>query len=328
MLILPPPTQFVNVITYPYMRGRSSSRTALSAPRGTYLSRPRPLHTPMNVEPWMDLAAGDDAPRPVQGLQHLLRAHGATIAVDGSFGPLTQAAVSAAQDARGMPVTGVVDAGTWVSLVVPTSPGSTGEAVRGVQQFDPGGHYIGVPPLVVDGSYGPLTEAGVRAFQQAFGLTIDGAAGQETWSFFSTMRPGAPTLWGMVKVGHTWEDNWRVRAVQHLLNHRGASLVVDGLFGPVSGEAMRQWQQTQRAVDVSTTCGQLDWPGLIETAQLGSAGDHVRAVQSLVGGLDEDGSFGPLTDAAVRDYQDMFAPPTDGIVGPVTWNSLTLPKSE
>lgn len=282
----------------------------------------------MNVMTWMDLAAGDDAPRPVQGLQHLLRAHGATIAADGAFGPLTQAAVSTAQDARGLPVTGVVDRDTWVALVVPTSLGSTGEAVRGVQQFDPGGHRIGVDPIVVDGVFGPLTEEGVLVYQRAWGLTMDGVAGRETWSFFSTMRPGAPTLWGMVKVGHTWEDNWRVRAVQHLLNHRGASLVVDGVFGPVSGEAMRQWQMTQRAVYVSTTCGQLDWPGLIETAQLGSAGDHVRALQSLLGGLDEDGSFGPLTDARVREYQDMFAPVTDGIVGPVTWNTLTVPKSE
>lgn len=278
----------------------------------------------MNVEPWMDLAPGGGPPRIVRGLQHLLRARGAGIPADGTFGPLTAAAVADAQVAQGLPSTGVVDTPTWISLVVPTSLGSTGEAVRGVQQFDPGFN-IGVDPLVVDGSYGPDTEVAVHEFQRRWGLTMDGASGQETWSF---LQARGTQVWGMAKVGHTWETNWRVRAVQHLLSYRGASLTVDGIYGPATGEAMRQWQLTRRAAYISTTCGQLDWPGLIETAALGDSGHHVRALQSLVGWLDEDGSFGPLTDARVREYQRMFAPPDDGIVGPDTWLSLSQPKSE
>ena len=280
----------------------------------------------MNVEPWMDLHQGDVAPLPVRGAQHLLRERGATIAADGLYGPLTAGAVSGLQRDQGLPPTGDLDAGTWIALIVATGPGSAGEAVRGVQQFDPGAQ-IGVDPLDVDGSYGPATTAAVREFQRRWGLTIDGLAGQETWSFFSTRRPGAH-VWGMAKVGHTQVDNWRVRAVQHLLNHRGASLDVDGSYGPLTGEAMRQWQLTQRAQFVSTTCGQLDWPLLVESARLGDSGHHVRALQSLLPGLDEDGSFGPLTDTAVREFQQMFAPPADGIVGPVTWHALTVPKSE
>ncbi|ANS78756.1 hypothetical protein SGUI_1360 [Serinicoccus hydrothermalis] len=234
--------------------------------------------------------------------------------------------MSAAQSDEGLPTTGDIDTATWIALVVPTGPGSTGEAVRGVQSFDPAAQ-IGVDPLAVDGSYGPDTVAAVREFQRRWGLTIDGLAGQETWSFFSTRRAGSH-VWGMAKVGHTQDVNWRVRAVQHLLVHHGAALTVDGSYGPLTGEAMRQWQLTQRAQYISTTCGQLDWPALVETARLGDSGHHVRALQSLLPGLAEDGSFGPLTDAAVRDFQQMFAPPADGIVGPVTWHALTVPKGE
>ncbi|OLT43375.1 hypothetical protein BJF86_00815 [Serinicoccus sp. CNJ-927] len=280
----------------------------------------------MNVEPWRDLSPGDAAPLVVRGMQFLLRERGASLVVDGLFGPLTAAAVAAVQSDQGLPSTGDVDTATWVALVVPTGPGSSGEAVRGVQGFDPGGR-VGVPALAVDGVYGPDTAAAVAEFQRRWGLSIDGLAGRETWSFLSTMRAGSH-VWGMAKVGHTQAVNWRVRAVQHLLRHHGASLVVDGAYGPVTGEAVRSWQQTQRATFISTTCGQLDWPGLIATARLGDTGDHVRAVQSMLHGLAEDGAFGPLTDAAVREFQGMFAPPVDGVVGPLTWRALTVPKGE
>ncbi|OLT18793.1 hypothetical protein BJF80_14515 [Serinicoccus sp. CUA-874] len=280
----------------------------------------------MNVEPWRDLSPGDAAPLVVRGMQFLLRERGASLVVDGLFGPLTAAAVAGVQSDHGLPSTGDVDTSTWVQLVVPTGPGSVGDAVRGVQGFDPAAQ-VGAPALAVDGVYGPDTAAAVAEFQRRWGLTIDGLAGRETWSFLSTMRAGSQ-VWGMAKVGHTQAVNWRVRAVQHLLVDHGASLAVDGDYGPFTGEAMRSWQQTQRATFISTTCGQLDWPGLTRTARLGDTGDHVRAVQSMLPGLAEDGAFGPLTDAAVRDFQAMFAPPADGVVGPLTWRAFTVPKGE
>jgi peptidoglycan hydrolase-like protein with peptidoglycan-binding domain len=103
---------------------------------------------------------------------------------------------------------------------------------------------------------------------------------------------------------------------------------VDGIYGPLTGEATRQWQQTQRAQFISTTCGQLDWPALTPTVGPGDSGSHVAAVQSLLPTLVEDGVYGPLTEQAVREFQDMVAPPTDGIVGPITWYALVVPKGE
>jgi Putative peptidoglycan binding domain/D-alanyl-D-alanine carboxypeptidase/LysM domain len=68
-----------------------------------------------------------------------------------------------------------------LDAVVPESeilPGDRGEATAAVQwRLRKAGHDV-----VVDGDFGPQTEAAVRAFQQAHGLTIDGRVGPSTWS--------------------------------------------------------------------------------------------------------------------------------------------------
>ena len=56
--------------------------------------------------------------------------------------------------------------------------------------------------------------------------------------------------------------------------------------------------------------------------QKGSKGINVKRIQLRLG-LVADGNFGPVTDAAVRQYQlDHHLGLADGIVGPVTWRSL------
>jgi len=277
----------------------------------------------MNVEPWSTIGVGSTAPI-VPGIQYLLRARGHAVVVDGSYGPATAAAVAAFQTAQGIaPADGIVGPVTWPKLVVPVQQGSTGDAVRAVQQFGLL-RWPGDDALVVDGAYGPVTAEHVRFFQESWGLTQDGVAGRETWSLFSTFTPG-PQPWALVKVGATQDTNWRVLAAQHLLRAHGATIVADGVFGPLSGQAARAFQQTLRAVEISTTLGQLDWPHLIVTVRQGDHGEAVRALQTLLaGGLAVDGDFGPLTDAAVRSFQNVFFPPADGIAGPQTWHGLMV----
>ncbi|PFG41679.1 peptidoglycan hydrolase-like protein with peptidoglycan-binding domain [Isoptericola jiangsuensis] len=273
----------------------------------------------MNVEPWHTLGTGDEGAA-VAGVQYLLRDQGHAVTADGVFGPLTRTAVRTFQSAHGLDVDGVVGRQTWPHLVVSTERGDSGHAVRAVQQFGLL-RFPGDPPLVVDGEFGSQTAQRVRFFQESWGLTIDGIAGQETWSFLSTQAPG-PRPWPLVKVGSTQDDNWRVRPAQHLLRAHGATLTVDGVFGPVSGAAVRAFQQTLRARFISTTVGQLDWPEMIVTVRRGDDGPAVRAVQVLLG-VTADGVFGPVTESAVRGFQSTFAPPDDGVVGPVTWHALT-----
>jgi peptidoglycan hydrolase-like protein with peptidoglycan-binding domain len=276
----------------------------------------------MNVKPWSTVGPGADS-QVVTGIQYLLRARGHAVVVDGQYGPATADAVTAFQSGAGLTADGIVGPQTWPALVVTTQSGSTGDAVRAVQQFglvsSPG-----LDALVVDGTYGPITVERVRFFQESWGLTIDGQAGPETWSFLSTFLPG-PRPWPLVKQGATQTTNWRVRAAQYLLRAHGSGITADGVFGPASGAAVKVFQHSLRTSEISTTLGQLDWPHLIVTVSPGSSGDAVRALQTLLPhDLVVDGSFGPATEAEVRDFQQTFAPPNDGIVGPITWHALTL----
>ena len=64
-----------------------------------------------------------------------------------------------------------------------TSQGQQGEAVSALQYMlsTISEFYDVIPPLQIDGTYGPATAAAVRAFQQTAGLTVDGIAGEQTW---------------------------------------------------------------------------------------------------------------------------------------------------
>jgi N-acetylmuramoyl-L-alanine amidase len=76
-----------------------------------------------------------------------------------------------------------VRAPTTAAPSVPGNPilrnGATGEAVRELQQLL--NTRLGAPLLTIDGSFGPITEGRVRAFQTARNLTVDGVVGPITW---------------------------------------------------------------------------------------------------------------------------------------------------
>jgi len=140
-----------------------------------------------SISPWPQVRRGDRE-HPVRTLQHLLRERGHPVAVDGSFGPLTDAAVRAFQEEKGLAVDGVVGRHTWGALIVTVRRGSTGDAVRGVQEEFQFRNLSGDPTqgLAIDGRFGPLTEAAVRGFQQALhtdipAVVVDGIVGPMTW---------------------------------------------------------------------------------------------------------------------------------------------------
>ena len=134
------------------------------------------------IAPWPLVKRGDEI-FPVRSLQDLLRARNHPVGVDGIFGPLTEAAVKAFQQGNGLAADGIVGPLTWPKLVVQVQNGSTGDAVRGVQEvikFHDQSDGEGTP-IQIDGIFGPRTEAWVRGFQTAVGTASDGIVGPITW---------------------------------------------------------------------------------------------------------------------------------------------------
>lgn len=90
------------------------------------------------------------------------------------------------QCSKGLASVGIVSPQTWTALIIQIKKGSSGDAVRGVQeefQFRAGEPGKG---LQVDGIFGPQTDSTVRGFQHALSLDIpsvvvDGIVGQVTW---------------------------------------------------------------------------------------------------------------------------------------------------
>jgi peptidoglycan hydrolase-like protein with peptidoglycan-binding domain len=142
----------------------------------------------------------------------------------------------------------------------------------------------------------------------------------------------ATTDWPLVKAGRTGE---LAKTAQYLLRHQGFDIAADGIVGPLTEGAIRDFQESQN-LQVDGVVGNQTWPKLVVQIQQSSNGDAVRATQGQLRlrnlpeteNLAVDGEFGSLTDAGVRAFQQALndqnyvATPVDGIVGPVTWHAL------
>ena len=130
--------------------------------------------------------------------------------VDGIFGSRTEASVRKFQEIFGLAVDGVVGKATWYEMVrlytavtrlselrslgqqfysinweypSPLVEGDRGEKIRHLQyMLSILSEFIDeIPPLTVDGIFGPATEEAVRAAQRWLGLPITGQVDDPTW---------------------------------------------------------------------------------------------------------------------------------------------------
>jgi len=126
----------------------------------------------------------------VRRLQRALRrTPNPALAVDGTFGPKTATAVKEFQEGAGLTVDGIVGPMTWAALpdgrpMPVLQEGSSGDVVRNLQRVLANGASgaWNVSPGAVDGSFGPQTNASVKAFQTWGEVPSDGVVGDRTWS--------------------------------------------------------------------------------------------------------------------------------------------------
>jgi peptidoglycan hydrolase-like protein with peptidoglycan-binding domain len=135
------------------------------------------------ILPWPLVKRAPNEMFPVRSLQDLLRGRRYNLEADGIYGPMTEGAVKDFQQSKSLSVDGIVGPLTWPKLIVQIKKGSTGDAVRGVQEVmkfhdQSGGEGR---PIHVDGIFGPQTDEWVRGFQNAVGIDSDGIVGPITW---------------------------------------------------------------------------------------------------------------------------------------------------
>ena len=273
------------------------------------------------------------------------------VTADGKFGPITAAALATWQTRHGIPATSKLDNATWSKMIalklIParTNPlsqyvnvvlklGSTGEAVKALQKAIGG--------LVVDGSYGPLTEARVKTYQKSKGLAVTGVTDAAVWKALMADHPVTTTTTTsgstvtslateftpykstVLRYGST---GTAVKVLQRGLG----GLVVDGSFGSLTLAAVKSFQ-TSRKLSATGVVDAATWKALeLKVHPLypywgivlkrGSTGTPVVALQRALR-ITADGSFGPITEAAVKAVQLNAKLTQTGVVGTLTWKAV------
>ncbi|MFI9763150.1 peptidoglycan-binding protein [Streptomyces sp. NPDC051963] len=222
---------------------------------------------------------------------------------------------------QGMPTDGLSD-------VVGGGDGTPGDssvrAVAAQQQAVNGlGH---TPQLVVDGIFGPRTEAGVKWLQNKVGTDADGIWGPNTEAAYRAYIGTGTGSNGLTSIRSIASQQSAVNSLGH-----SPELDVDGIFGTKT-EAGVKWLQDKVGVSAD---------GLWGPATEGAYNDYtggkaphsdgglttIRSVsyqQSAVNGLghtpqlDVDGIFGPRTEAGVKWLQGTVGVTADGLWGPDT----------
>jgi peptidoglycan hydrolase-like protein with peptidoglycan-binding domain len=298
--------------------GGSSHHASSSSP---------PPEPPTTAEHHIHLQTGSEG-RQVRILQHKLG-----IAVDGLYGPQTEAAVRAFQQREGLAVDGTVSqqtsaalSGHPASVTAPASLLSTsvrGEGEKGgneaASQSRGSGAFVAQTGGAQAGSASankiasaasPSHEAPapkpavdpVVQLQEKLGVSVDGTYGPET-----------------------------ERAVKRLqaINH----LHIDGVVGSSTWSVLKVRDSAVLHPEKSQAPKHKSDAAAHERSAAAATHSHsqspvsgaeaVRRLQEALG-VEADGNYGPRTESAVKHFQSAHGLQVDGVVGPATWSALGI----
>lgn len=269
---------------------------------------------------------------------------------DGLFGTGTETVLKAYQEARQLDPDGICGEKTWQSLTLEEpfeeevlidqngdytticEMGDTGNTVKQLQQRLATVYYLNVT-----GTYDAATDACVRAYQQANGITANGNVGPITWN----------RLFPILKLGRGSKDE--VRALQMLLCNQKHGVLIDGIFGTGTQAAVKAYQ-TLRNLTSDGIVGENTWESLCLATPPEGAGQYYgtggsgtssgstiyrqgdtgaaihqikrrMAVENLFTGT-VNSTFDAVLTYDVKSYQASEGLRVDGLVGPATWSML------
>lgn len=279
--------------------------------------------------------------------------------ITGNFGEKTEAAVKRFQEENGLTADGVAGTKTLNAIAAavarkggtPASGGNAGTTLKlnsqgtKVSQLQTDLKQLGYYYAKITGNFGAKTEAAVKAFQKAKGLTADGVAGTKTLDAIAVAvdKAGGSSSGSSstnMKLGST---GTAVSALQQNLTTLGYYYGdITGHYGNLTQQAVKKFQKakglTQDGVASTATLNAITsalknagvdvGPGTVATTlREGDKGTAVTELQTMLKKLNYyygsiTGSFGSLTKQAVRKFQDANKLTVDGVAGPATINKL------
>lgn len=287
--------------------------------------------------------------------------------ITGNFGTKTESAVKLFQEESGLTADGVAGTKTIAAIAnaiakkggSSSSSSSSTTASSGttlklnsqgdrVSQLQRDLTTLGYYYADITGNFGSKTEAAVKAFQKAKGLTADGVAGSKTLAAIESAvasaggssSSGSSSASGM-KLGTTSDA---VRDLQTDLTTLGYYYGdITGHFGSMTEKAVEKFQKAKgltadgvvgtKTLEAIASALKNSGSSSASSSTVGSAlrvgdkGDAVTELQTMLKALkyyygDITGSFGELTRKAVRAFQSAEGLTVDGVAGTATINKL------
>ncbi len=192
----------------------------------------------------------------IRQVQQTLNQRGVKVATDGLMGPGTQAAIKTFQQSEKLEPTGNLNRQTLAALGLEPRgtepPPALVYPASTIQQVQQTLNNRGFKAGPVDGTIGPSLQASLREFQRSENLEDTGTLNPRTLSALGILvqaispAPPAPVPSASVPT---------VRQVQQALKSRGfLAGPVDGMMGPATERALRQFQESENL----QTTGQLN----------------------------------------------------------------------